>query len=744
MNALRNHSYLLVSLLCFLVLATPLVTFAEAPGFFQGMVYTMVITVTGWFLGLGGLILNYGINDFLLGFGKTFGDTGIGLAVNTTWTTIRDFVNMTFIFGLVYIGFKMILDSNDSNTKKWIANLVLAALLINFSLLITKGVIEVSNQFAIQIVESGFSTYTDSDGYEKVNMSATLMDMLGITNVWGGLASEGDMRGATGDNAWGYIFGTGILFMITAFVFAAGGILLIIRFAILNFYMVLSPVLFLGFILPPLQGSLQKYWSEFLKKCFFAPVYVLLLYFSFQILDGMQTSSRYSAPDFGAVTANSGAAITESAQSTIPFFILTCFFLIGSLVIANKMSADGAGKAISMGKGYAKWAGDKTKNGASRTGRFAASQTAGRAARAASDVTGTAVARRLNTLQQGNGLTARIARSNGVQGTVGGAAVAMQNTRFGLSGTRNQDRATRNATDSAADRRRNIQTEQDVAPITDTSTDVEITARQEARGRLQNEVRQMSNEQIQERARQNREEVMSPEFASLLSDAQVAALQASGILTNAQSDELEANRDTGTFAEIEAVLNNSNASTDNLNAAMEALNRTMSTMSNERIANMVNTNPTLGTNPNIASRLSSAQIDALRQSGNLTSSQMASVTNARNDGFVTIARHGSLANPTSQGGSDTSFQDRQRRGMFRNAQDAGRLPIDVLAATASAQYLTPRIIEEYLNNNPSDPDMSQVRTNINNYLASGRAPANASATWTNWTNRTVAGRQFGL
>lgn len=372
MKLTRSHSQILASILGFLVLVTPLVSSAEEAGVFQGLVYTLVITVTGWMLGIGGLILNYGINDFVLGFGKTFGDTGIGVAVNTTWTTIRDFVNMTFIFGLVYIGFKMILDSNDSQTKKWIAQLVVAALLINFSLLITKGVIEISNQFSYQIIANGFVTedVTDSSGQKvgiEVNMSAKLMQMMGISNALGGIVSTGEIPNSVGsENAWGYIFGTGILFLVTGFVFAAGGILLIIRFAILNFYMILSPVLFLGFILPPLQGSLQKYWGQFLSKCFFAPVYLLLLYFSFQVLQGMQTSGRYSQTnmDVAGITANSGATIAEAAQSTIPFFILTCFFLIGSLVIAQKMGAEGASKALSMGRGLSNKAGSLAKRGA--------------------------------------------------------------------------------------------------------------------------------------------------------------------------------------------------------------------------------------------------------------------------------------------------------------------------------------------------------------------------------------------
>jgi hypothetical protein len=244
---------------------------------------------------------------------------------------------------------------------------------------------------------------------------------------------------------------------------------------------------------------------------------------------------------------------------------------------------------------------------------------------------------------------------------------------------------------------------------------------------------------------------MSPEFASLLSDTQVNALRQSGILNNDDMDTLEERRDQGTFNEITAVLDNQNASTDNLTATMEDLNRIMSTMSNERLQGMMryNIDPATGqrtlrgplADDRVASRLTGAQVDTMRQSGQATAAEMEVITDNRRDGLVRIAQDGSLGNNASPGGTDATFQDRQRRAMFRNAQDAGRLPARVLGQQNVAYLLTPRIVEEFMSNNPNDNDVDTVRRNISLHIL--RNPA-VRDTWRDWTNTRVVGRQFGL
>jgi len=730
-----------------------------ADGAVEKFIYNnIVLPFFGLFVKIGAGFLNYVINTFVINFGVFFVNSGIGIAIDATWVFVRDLMNLTFIFGLVYIGFKMILNSEDSQARRWLASLIIAAIFINFSLYFTKFVVDISNFVATEVLDAGvgqllIQTETDSrDGYTTgIDLGSSMMQQMRLVTVTSGGTITNPQELITqngGAVGFGYIIGTAILLSVAGFVFLSSALLFLGRTISLILYMIFSPLLFVGMIFPALESKAREHLKKFLSAAFFAPLYAALLYVNLALINAIV--GPQGSINLGATLLQQQSNNATEFSTSIAIFILVCGLLLATLDVAKKLGIIGAESSLKA-KNYL---GKKMKQGAKNTARFTAAQTAGRAARLGSEYSGRAVGRGLRNLQQlqGNGLATRIvrgaARSNAAQGAIGGAATAMQGAKFGMKRTREEERKMQNQTNARADRGARANAAQAPA-VTPTSDAGAIDARQQARRQQQGEVREMTNEEILELARQERERVMSPEFASLLSDAQVKALRDSGILTNNESDALERNRDTGTFDEITAVLDNQNATTEQLTEAMDALNRVMSTMSNDRLTDMMRFNAAgaiegpLG-NQVVASRLTSAQVDTMRQSGRASAAQMRQITDNRDSGLVTIAQYGSLADPTSPGGADAAFQDRQRRGMFRNPQDAGRLPVDVLAATSSQQYLTPRIIEEFLNNNPNNTDIGLVRANVANYIASGTAPAGIDQTWTNWSHRTVAGRRFGL
>lgn len=708
------------------------------------VIYGLVQSVFGFFLSVAGIILNYAINTFVIGFGTQFQDAGIGFVVNQSWAALRDIFNLVFIFGLVAIGFKMILRVNDSNSKRWLVMLILAALLVNFSLFITKFVIDFSNIVAVEIINEGlagpdpvFRTQTNNSSRVDISMSMSeAMRLPTINNnspqtintINNSLTNE-EIEGRAG---WGLIFGTMIVYIVATFVFLAAAILLIIRAAVLIILMIVSPFLFIGMVFPSLQSSATKLWKMLFSRAFFAPIYILFLYITLTLTDRFVTavSTGNNGPNIGGAMAG----LTEQTISNTfgPFLIIVVLLMI-SLVAAQKIGAEGGGHAVSMGKSTMNYGRKKVVGGA-------ATQTAGRGARYASGVAGRNLSRGLNRLQQGDGAIARAARSNAVQGSIGGAATAMQNKKYGLKRTREEERKMRNETEERANRARN-HTNNNQPPIDDTSTPAQITARQEGRRAQQAEVNDMSTEEILNRARLNPQEVMGAEFASLLSDAQMNTISESGILTDAQSTQMRNNRNEGAFADITAVLASREATEENLTEAMAALDRTMSTISNERLQRM---NPATLSNHAVASRMTDEQFDSVRQSGRVDAAGVTAIRNARRDSRITIVQNGSLANPASPGGADPVFQDRQRRALFRNAQAAGRMDVGVLRRPGSAPYLTPRIAEEFLNNNPTDADIAAVRANITAEARRAGAPAGYADTFRDWTTRTVAGQRFGL
>lgn len=391
------------------------------------VLWTIVNTVFGFFLGLAGGLLDSGVSRYVVGFGDMYRNSGLGFSIDSLWSTVRDIFNLTFIFGLVFIGFKMIFNTSDSSARRMLVSLVLAALLVNFSLFITKFIIDFSNIAATQFAQA----FNVGGTY---SVSQSFMNLFGLSSALDHLPTTG---------AFTYIFGMLFLYIIAIFVFAAGGLLLIIRFVVLNIYMVLSPVMFLGWVFPGLSGASRAYWQGFLGRAFFAPAYILMLYFANQILVNMQ----------GVATngANLASAFADGSQynaslTIIPFFVIIAGFLIAALVVAQKMGVEGASSAIALGRRMTGRARKIAVGGAGYLPRIGV------------NYVGEKSQKRIKNLQAKDfknsgvfaGAAGAIARTNLADRALYGSATAMAGAKFGTGTTNAAERAYKQKTVSRA------------------------------------------------------------------------------------------------------------------------------------------------------------------------------------------------------------------------------------------------------------------------------------------------------
>ncbi|MDZ4206038.1 MAG: hypothetical protein U1C12_02385, partial [Patescibacteria group bacterium] len=317
--------------------------------------------------GLAGLVLNYVVQFTVVEMADNLKNIG---TIDTAWKTIRDIGNMGFIFILLYAAIRTILGIG-SDTKKLIVNIVVVAILINFSLFFTKIVIDASNVLAITfydaIAPSSLSTTWDT------GLSGTLMKPLKIESLWANPKIE-ELVGK--DLIIIGVMGT-IVSLIAAFVFFAVAIMFVIRFVVLIFVLILSPLAFLGFILPQLKEYKDQWQEALLGQAFFAPIYFMLTWIVIKISSGLLTSTSTAMQGgsmatvfLGAVGADGNVLKTPSSSiALLVNFIVMIAFLIASLVIAKKW-ADKAGHGV---PGLTKWAtgfaGGATLGMAGRFGR---------------------------------------------------------------------------------------------------------------------------------------------------------------------------------------------------------------------------------------------------------------------------------------------------------------------------------------------------------------------------------------
>ena len=731
------------------------------------LLWTFVNNTFGLLVGITGWLLDNAIEYLVVGFSAEYLG-GTGPAVEQLWQAVRDLFNIAFIFGLVFLGFKLILNNDDPSTRSWLVSLIMAALLVNFSLFITKFVIDFTNILATQIVQNGFSTTE-----EVTNISGIFMDAYGITTVFS--SNEWEQSAPFVDKAragsFGYIFGAAILFIITAFVFAAGAIMIVIRFVALHLYMVLSPLMFLGWVFPQLSSVSRSYWQGFIGRAFFAPVYVLLLYFAAFVMYDFQT--RFGTDGLATLLAGESRPAAGTVNALLPFAI-TATFLMAAVVVANKLGADGAQTAVNMGRNMAQRFGRGARN-------FAARNTLGYGAQMVShggawldkrydkiDAASrkTEIRRKArNVLDLGTlGLT-RDKNIKAATGALANASIAGSET-YAQTQKRQQERRTRtNRIQTEGERNGEIRTAMNAIR---TSTDP--AARQEAYNTLQSNVPKMSNDElIGFLNRSGGKNIIQDEaFARNLTDSHEEALRNSGQLRNDELKTISDNRKSGVFQRFNEVLDDAASDIDQLNSSLERMGSIIHSMTDERRAGL---GEDVLSNERVAMHLSEDHIRNLETSGKFSAEAIGNIRAARERGLLALAQgrltDSSIDDPgnafsirttpnlsrpvtSSNRVSDddiAQLRSRQLGRMMSNVQQAGKLPVSVFAQPQTSAYITPQALEQRMRNGGvSNEALSSIRNNIDNYInsLSGAERTRVQNQWRTWANRSSYGAALGL
>jgi hypothetical protein len=210
--------------------------------------------------------------------------------VNQGWGVIRDIANVAFIFTLLYIAIRHILQTGSSDTKKLLTSLIVAALLINFSLFFSKVIIDGGNILARAFynnIEIANDDYTGGEGVKTI--SQALVAKVNPQVILGSDLFKPEQAPGVqaGTMTIGYSFFVialatfvnvtiGIVFLSTFLLFAA-------RVIGLWFLMIFSPLAFVSLALPGGGSFLGQFgWSGWIKNImklsFMAPVFLFFLF----------------------------------------------------------------------------------------------------------------------------------------------------------------------------------------------------------------------------------------------------------------------------------------------------------------------------------------------------------------------------------------------------------------------------------------------------------------------------------
>ncbi len=291
--------------------------------------------------------------------------------------------NLGFVLAIIIIAIATILRLESYAMKQILWKLVVAALLVNFSLVFAGAILNLADQLTLYFVNQ-MSPGGVGETQRFANAIAGAFNpqqlvMLTESNLnpskvqdfkskvdesGGSFAVDNESLGKMLVPVASLVF-TGISMIMIVITLLGLVIMLLIRYVFLGILLILMPLAWLAWIFPALKDNWGKWWKNFWRWTFFAPLVVLFLYIGVQA--AAQLPGQIGPYSAASQTSGTGpwAAIVGSLSSlmaTIVPSILQQFVIIGIMVgglfAANSLGISGAKGMMGMAsKLSGKWAG---------------------------------------------------------------------------------------------------------------------------------------------------------------------------------------------------------------------------------------------------------------------------------------------------------------------------------------------------------------------------------------------------
>lgn len=309
--------------------------------------------------------------------------------ISIGWALTRDLANLFFIFILLVIAIATILRIEPYGAKALLVRLIVVALLINFSLVISAAIIDATN-----ILGNMFISQIQPVG-EKImritNISSIDVNKLPVassgasigTPYWDNVSKLGgpinpelsvlhpdSLYKTISDpdkaftnsllNLSSTILIVVFLYLLT-FAFLAFSALYIIRTVMLMFLLVLAPVGYLFTILPATRGVATMWWRSLGSYALFFPATAFFLYLS--IIHGYQGIEAFTQAGL------KDPALSGNFAHNLAFifnYLVIIVMLYASLIVGRMMGVAGAAYAVSLAPRIAR----RLQGYAGRGGRY--------------------------------------------------------------------------------------------------------------------------------------------------------------------------------------------------------------------------------------------------------------------------------------------------------------------------------------------------------------------------------------
>ncbi len=330
------------------------------------IMYSVLYVPSSWLLAGAGRLFDVFANLSLSS--KIYAGSGF---VQDGWAVVRDFANIGFIVALIFIGFKTILGLNSGHDDKAkLATVIIVALMINFSLFITRTVIDSANIFTlifynqISITQGNCQTNPCPEVHEAAvvdpnvtgipekALSNGLVNGLGVQKIFNKETTDRIENSGSKVSLTALIIILGLAVnLVAAWTFFVSALLFVGRIVGLWFVMIFSPYAFVSYVMPGLADKRmgwKDWWKELLNLSFLAPIFIFFIWLIIKLLDPV----THYLTNFGLTQTATGSGIsnfTVFMVSIILQFIIVIFLLMEAKNIAKKMAGELGGVVVGAG-----------------------------------------------------------------------------------------------------------------------------------------------------------------------------------------------------------------------------------------------------------------------------------------------------------------------------------------------------------------------------------------------------------
>ncbi|MFA5991566.1 MAG: hypothetical protein WC794_04975 [Candidatus Doudnabacteria bacterium] len=258
---------------------------------------------------------------------RVYTDTFVAV-IYPGWEVIRNICNIFFIVALMVIALATLFRVDSYKTRPLLIQLILAALMINFSLVIAQAILALADTIQAQFLPANVTVIRSLAGDLMVG---TYRDLYG-TKAFADASFAGIIKP--------------LFFLAMSLgsfaVFAAIAIFLVIRIVALWLLLLISPIAYACGVLPSTAQYRKTWWDTFLKYAFFTPIMAFFLNLTAVISNQFKDIPILQTVADPTLVKELGNSDLAGFVFKVASNLLLLVFLFAALQVADKAGIYGA------------------------------------------------------------------------------------------------------------------------------------------------------------------------------------------------------------------------------------------------------------------------------------------------------------------------------------------------------------------------------------------------------------------